>query len=391
MESIVEAFTLPRWIEAAPGCLDKTGIWARKLGTKAFLATGRSAARKTGLLSRVESSLKREGMPYEIFEGIEAEPALEIAEKGAELARRSACDVFIGLGGGSVLDTVKLVAMLQENPPPAEDYQLGRRIFTKPCRPIIAIPTTAGTGSEATKVSVMTNRRLKVKKGLYSWEMVSTVALLDAESTVDLPPEITRETGLDALGQAIEGYLCTKGHAVTAAAGARAIRLVRENLPAAVKDGRNLAARHNMLLAAMLGGVAIATGVGLGHELAMAVGSWKGLSHGLLVGILTPYCLEANIGWAEEKIAEMARYFGCPYQENPLALSRAFVEELASFNSRLGLPLSLGEVGVQKEEIKDILAASKLSTNITTNPRPLDDPVRERVLEAAINGVIAGG
>ncbi|HUU28758.1 MAG TPA: iron-containing alcohol dehydrogenase [archaeon] len=386
MESLVEAFALPRWIEAFPGCLDGVGRWAGKLGSRAFIGTGRSAARKSGLLLRVESSLRREGMAYEIFEGIEAEPALETAEKGAELARHSRCDVFIGLGGGSVLDTVKLIAMLQENPPPAEDYQLERRAFSAPCKPVIAVPTTAGTGSEATKVSVMTNRRLKVKKSLYSWEMVATVALLDAEATADLPPELTRETGLDALGQAIEGYLSTNGNEIIAAAAARTIRLVRRNLPLAMSDGHNIQARHNMLIAALLGGVSIDTGVGLGHELAMSVGSLKGISHGLLVGILTPYCLEANIGWADQKIAEIAYYFGCPYFKGAELASRALVDELFDFNRGLGLPLSLGDLGVRKDETAAILEARKLATNIKTNPRPLDDIERKRVLHAAIDG-----
>jgi len=386
MHGLIETFTLPRWIEAKPGCIDGVGAWAKKFGTRAFVCTGRSAARKTGLLGRVEKSLKAESLEYEIFDSIPAEPLLEIAEQGAVLAKKKACEVFIGLGGGSVLDTVKLVAMLQENPLPAEDYQLGKRELTKSCKPVISIPMTAGTGSEATKVSVMTNPGLKVKKPIYSWEMVSTVALLDAEATVGLPPELTRDTGLDALGQAIEGYLSTAGNAITSAAGSRAVRLVRDNLPLAVADGKNIQARNNMLLASLLGGVAIAAGVGLGHEMAMALGSYKGLSHGLLVGVLTPWCLGANIGWADEKIAELAYQFRCPHREDPAQQARALVEELFEFGRQLDIPPSLGAIGISQKEIVPILEASKLSTNIKTNPRPLDDQVRKAVLEEAIKG-----
>jgi alcohol dehydrogenase class IV len=386
MHELIEAFTLPRWIEAKPGCIGGVGAWAGKFGTRAFVCTGRSAARKAGLLERVEKSLKAESVEYEIFDGIPAEPLIETAEQGAVLAKKKACDVFIGLGGGSVLDTVKLVAMLQENPLPAEDYQLGKRELTRPCKPVISIPMTAGTGSEATKVSVMTNPGLKVKKAVYSWEMVSTVALLDAEATVGLPPELTRDTGLDALGQAIEGYLSTACNAITAAAGAQAVRLVRDNLPLAVAEGKNIQARHNMLVASLLGGLAIDTGVGLGHEMAMAVGSYKGLSHGLLVGVLTPWCLEANLGWADQKIAELAYHFRCPHSEDPTQQARALIGELFEFARRLDLPPSLGTIGISREEIDPILEASKLSTNIQTNPRPLDDQVRKAVLEKAIEG-----
>ncbi|MFH1069810.1 MAG: iron-containing alcohol dehydrogenase, partial [Candidatus Glassbacteria bacterium] len=347
---------------------------------------GRGSARRHGLLDRLEKSLREKSLPYELFEGVEAEPALETAEEAAGRAKKAGCDVFIGIGGGSVIDTVKLVAMLQDNPGPAEDYQLGRRDWTAGSKPVIAIPTTAGTGSEATKVSVMTNRRLKVKKALYSWEMVATVALLDGEACLNMPPEVTRDTGLDALGQAIEGYLSTSANSLTMAAAAGAVRLVRENLPAAVAEGKNVQARHNMLVASLLGGVAIDTGVGLGHEMAMAVGSYKGLGHGLLVGVLTPPCLEANLGWADSRLAELAWHFGCPHADNPQEMARSLIAEIRRFGSGIGLPASLGELGVAREEIGAILEASKLSTNIRTNPRPLDDRVRSLALEAAISG-----
>ena len=386
MQGIIEAFTLPRWVEAEPGCIVRAGAWAARFGRRAFVVSGRSSARKFGLLDKIEKSLKNSGLPYELFERVEAEPALETAEEAARQANKAGCDVFIGVGGGSVIDTVKLVAMLIDNPGPAEDYQLGRCNWTGGCKPVIAIPTTAGTGSEATKVSVMTNRRLKVKKALYSWEMVATVALLDGEACVNMPVEVTRDTGLDALGQAIEGYLSTAANPLTMAAAARAVTLVRENLPAAVADGSDVQARHNMLIAALLGGVAIDTGVGLGHEMAMAVGSFKRLSHGLLVGVLTAPCLEACLGWADRRLAELAWHFGCPPDEDPQKMARSFIAKIRRFGQEIGLPATLGELGVSRAEIGPILEASKLSTNIRTNPRPLDDQVRTAALVAAIEG-----
>jgi alcohol dehydrogenase class IV len=386
MISKVEPFALPRWVEAAPGCIGSAGAWAKKLGTRAFVGVGGSMARRTGLLAQVELSLQREGVPYEIFEGIPAEPYLETVDSAADLARSAGCDVFLGLGGGSVLDTVKLTAMLLDNPGRAEDYQVGGSQFSAPCRPVISIPTTSGTGSEATKVSVLTNRRLGVKKGVYSWEMVSTVALLDAEAARHMPPELTRETGLDALGQAIEGYLGTAANSIILAAAAQAVSLIRENLPRAVSDGSDLEARHNMLLAGFLGGVSIDCGVGLGHELAMAVGSFRRLSHGLLVGVLTPWCLQANLGWADTRIAELAHLFGCPQRSDPGAAGRDLVRALFEFNRALGLAPDLGSLGIGTGDIGEILERSRVSTSIKTNPRPQDDPLRRQVLEAAIAG-----
>ena len=382
----IPSFSLPRWVEAAPGCIDNLGDWAARFGQRAFVGIGTGSVKRHGTLDRALKSLERSGVEYELFEGIEAEPAVETADRGAQLARKSSCQVFIALGGGSVLDVVKIIAMLAANPGPAEDYLLGKREFRVPCKPVIGIPTTAGTGSEATKVTVLTSRRLKVKKPVYSWEMLPTVVLLDAEVTVHLPPELTRDTGLDALGQAVEGYLSTGGNPVTFSAGARAIKLVKENLPEAITEGHSLETRQNMLLASFLGGIAIGAGVGLGHELAMAVGSYKHVSHGLLVGILTPYCLEANLGWADDKIAEIAFYFGCPCHSDAAANARAGTKAFYEFNRMIGHQQSLGELGIECSEIPAILEAGKLSTDIRTNPRPLDDTIRRTVLEAAIEG-----
>ena len=145
-------------------------------------------------------------------------------------------------------------------------------------------------------------------------------------------------------------------------------------------------ARHNMLIAACLGGVSIDTGVGLGHEMAMAVGSFKKIPHGLLVGLLTTPCMEANLGWADREMADLAWYFGCPFNEDSSIMARSLVDEIRIFGQELGLPASLGTLGVNSAEIGRILEKSKLSTDIRTNPRPLDDDIRRQTLEAAING-----
>jgi alcohol dehydrogenase class IV len=385
MKKIVEAFTLPRWIEAEPGCIKNAGSWAAKFGKKAMVISGRGSARKFGLLDKIEKSLTGAGMAYEIFEEVEREPTLETIAKGTEIARASGCDVLIGVGGGSALDATKVIAMLCDNTGPAEDYQLDKRAWEAPGRPWIAIPTTAGTGSEATSVSVITNKRLGVKKRFFSWEMVSTVALLDAEASVNMPVAVTRESGLDALGQAIEGYLSTGNNPIIAAAAIRAVRLIHEFLPRAVENGNDIEARHNMLLAGLLGGVSIDTGVGLGHEMAMAVGSYKGISHGLLVGALTPWCLEPSLGYADRAMGELADVFGCTHDE-PEIKARCLIQLVRDFQRKVGCPSNLGELGVSKEDISPILEASKLSTNIGTNPRPLDDAIRAAALGAAIDG-----
>jgi len=153
----------------------------------------------------------------------------------------------------------------------------------------------------------------------------------------------------------------------------------------AVENGKDLEARHNLLLAGLLGGVAIDTGVGLGHEMAMAVGSCKGISHGLLVGVLTPWCLEPNLGYADRDMADLADQFGCTHEETEIK-ARCLIHHVRDFQKLVGCPSSLGALGVRPEDIGPILEASKLSTNISTNPCPLDDTIRSETLAAAIAG-----
>jgi len=378
---------LPFRILSGPGSMDKAGPLIAGLGRRALLACGRSTMQKLGLLDRLKGLLADAGLEVTVFDGIEPDPSTDTVDAGVAAARRAGADVFVGLGGGSVLDATKSIAMFADADGSVADYLAAQNLPAKPCLPFVAIPSTSGTGSEATKVSVLTNAVTGVKRAVYSVATVSRLAVLDANITRHMPRELTVETGLDALGHAVEGYLSTSANPIAEAAALKAIRLIGRFLPAAAENGDDPEARGRMAVAALLGGVAICAGVGAGHELAMAVGSFNHQPHGRLVGIVTPYCLEFNRESAAPKVAEIGRAMGLakPGTPDEQASHRA-VEGMFAFVGRLLPQRRLGDVEVTVGDIDRILDLSRQSTNIETNPRPLDDGLRRQLLGRCIDG-----
>jgi len=378
---------LPFRILSGPGSMDKAAPLIADLGRRALIVCGRSAMRKLGLLDRLRGLLAGAGLEVAVFDGIEPDPSSNTVDAGVAVARRCGADVFVGLGGGSVLDATKSIAMFADADGSVADYLPAQVLPAKPCLPFVAIPSTSGTGSEATKVSVLTNAATGVKRAVYSVATVSRLAVLDANITRHMSRELTVETGLDALGHAVEGYLSTSANPIAEAAGLKAIRLIGRFLPAAADNGGDLEARGRMAVAALLGGVAICAGVGVGHELAMAVGSFNHQPHGRLVGIVTPYCLEFNRQFAVGKVADVGRAMGFAESAAPdEKASRQAVEGMFAFVERLLPARRLADAEVTAGDIDRIIEVSRLSTNITTNPRPLDDGLRRQLLRRCIDG-----
>jgi alcohol dehydrogenase len=343
--------------------------------------------RKAGILELCENVLRESGLEVAVFDQIESDPSTDTVDKGVALAREFGADVFMGLGGGSVMDATKAVAFLTDTEGSAAEHQEKQFLPEKPCLPVVAVPTTSGTGSEATKVSVMTNSETGIKRAIYSNQTVAKLVILDAKVTCRMSSELTAETGLDALGHAVEGYLSTGANPVAEAAALRAMQLIARFLPLAVEDGDDLEARGQMAIAAMLGGLAICSGVGVGHEIAMAVGSFNHQPHGRLVGVVTPHCLAFNRASAVEKVADIGRAMGFSEKgATEEAASKEAVEGMATFIEKL-LPSSrLADAAVHTDDIDRILEISKIATNIKTNPRELDDSLRRDLLRQCIEG-----
>jgi alcohol dehydrogenase class IV len=276
------------------GTLREAGPVARGFGSRALVVTGQSGQRAAGLLA----GLQEAGLAATTFP-VSGEPDLETVKAGVILAKQRECELVISFGGGSVLDAGKAIAAMLANPGELLDYLevIGRgNPPATPSAPFIAIPTTAGTGSEVTRNAVIASPEHRVKVSLRGPGMLPKVALVDPELTYDLPPAVTASTGLDALTQVIEPYVCSRPNPVTDAVCVEGIRRAARSLRLAFKDGRNVAAREDMSVASLFGGLALANaGLGAVHGFAGPIGGMFPAPHGAVCAALLPHVMQTNL------------------------------------------------------------------------------------------------
>ena len=344
--SKVGEFYAPRKIIFGPGGLSQVGVEAKRLGRKALVVSGKSAMRNSGVLDRLTHLLKENNLEYVTYENIPSDPAVETIDTGTDFARKEKCNLIIALGGGSVLDTGKAISAMVTNKGSVADYQeiegKGRK-FQYKTLPFIAIPTTSGTGSEATKNAVITNPEFNLKKSIRDPMLIPEVALVDPELTLSLPPHITAISGGDALTQCIESYLGKKSQEITAALALHAIGLIGKSLVKAVNDGKNLEARKNMAMAALLSGLCLSnSGLGAVHALSHPLGVYYKIPHGLSCTVLLPYVMEYNLPVVTKKMVKIAESLG----ENISSLSEIEAAQRAA------------------EKIKEILTAVRIKENL---------------------------
>ncbi|CAK8723762.1 hypothetical protein GMJAKD_13170 [Candidatus Electrothrix aarhusensis] len=300
---------------------------------------------KAGLLDRFTAPLEQEGISFTVYDEIDPEPGLKLADKGCAIAKEAGCDCVIGAGGGSAMDVAKAISILLTNGGKAVDY-LGLGLIKKPGVPKIMIPTSAGTGAEVTFTAVFINEETGSKGGMNGDPLYPDAAILDPELTLSLPAKVTAYTGIDALTHALEAYTSTQAHLISEMYSLEAIDLIARNLPAACANGGNLEARSAMLMGSLLGGKALATaGVGLVHAMAYPMGGMFGVPHGLANAVLLPYVVQYNLPGNYEKFALLAEVLG----QNTEGLSRRdaaslCVEALYDLNADVGIPATLKDL-----------------------------------------------
>jgi len=377
-------FTLPRKTLFGVGSLQKLGEEAKRLGSKALLVTGRGSMRKAGVLDRAVDCLRSARVEVLLFEGVEPNPSVETIDSGAGVAKEKGCDLVIGLGGGSVIDAAKAMALMVKNPGSVADYQLERKTISQPGLPMIAIPTTSGTGAETNHVSVITNTKMGIKRALKHPYMTPSVAILDPSLTLTLPPDITAATGMDALGHAVESYVSTAAHPFSEALSLRAIELIGANLREAVWNGRNITARENMAMAAYLAGMALMAGTGFAHLLSHPMSASFGVSHGQSIALLLPYVMESNLPYSREKFARIASALGEKVEGLSLQeASEQAVVAVRKLAQDIKVPQRLREVGIEEKDFPEWIRLAKLSSFITTNPRPTSEEALMEILNKA--------
>ena len=373
----VGEFYTPGKIIFGPGGLSQVGTEAKRLGNKVLVVLGRSAMRKSGALDRLTRLLKENNLEYIIYENIPSDPTVETVDTGASLARKGSCNLVIALGGGSVLDTGKAISGMVANEGSVADYQeiegKGRKFQHKPI-PFIAIPTTSGTGSEATRNAVITNSKLGLKKSIRDPWLIPEVALVDPELTLSLTSHITAICGGDALTQCIESYLGKKSQEITDALALHAIGLIGKSLVKTVKDGKNLEARKDMAMAALLSGLCLSnSGLGAAHALSHPLGVYYKIPHGLSCAVMLPYVMEYNLPVVIKRLVKIAQSLGedISLLSETKAAQRA-VEKIKEILSAIGIKENLSEWRIKKEGFPQLIKGAK-GGSLNNNPRDISD------------------
>ncbi|KAF0120115.1 MAG: alcohol dehydrogenase class IV [bacterium] len=353
------------------GASEKVGVEARKRGGTKALVVVDQGIRRAGLFDRIEESLTKEGVEVIVFGGVEPEPQIEIADQCAQLGRDKECDLVVGIGGGSAMDTAKATSILLTNDGKVRDYQ-GLDLVKKPGVPKIMIPTTAGTGSEVTFTAVFTDKNTKSKAGVNSKYLFADLAFLDPKLTLSLPPEVTAFTGMDALTHAIEAYTSLSSNTFVDLFALDAIRLISKNLHKAVTEGQDIEARSSMLKGSLFGGIALANaGVGAAHALAYPMGGEYQVPHGIANGLLLPYVMEFNLESNIEKFSHIAEAMGEERGDSSsLVFAKKSISMVKELIENVKVPSRLRELGIPESAIEGLsLGAMKVTRPIENNPR----------------------
>ena len=324
-----------------------------------------------GLHERVTASLKKAGMEIVIFDKVEGEPPLELADEGAQAAATKQCDLVVGIGGGSAMDVAKAVAAITVNKGSAKDF-LGLNNVPGPGLPTIMVPTTAGTGSEVTFTSVFIRKDLSKKEGMNSPYLYPNIALLDPELTLSIPSPVTATTGVDALCHAIESYTSIAASPMSELISLEAIDLIASSLRTCVHNGTDLEARGQMLLGSLYAGLGLANaGVTAVHSLSYPLGGMYGIPHGLANTILLPAVMNFNLPGALEKFAVIAEVMGAPTEGLSLneaaGLAVGAVEDLID---DCGIYETLETLGIVEADFPKLAdTAMTVARPLANNPR----------------------
>jgi alcohol dehydrogenase class IV len=364
----VTRWAFPTAVLFGSGAVNETGRKLVEMAVKRALICTDAGVKKAGLLEPVAAALAGAGIAHAVYDGVMGNPLEEHVEAGIDAYRAHGAEAIVAVGGGSSIDVAKLIALRVNHHRPLADYddaKGGDALVTEAVPPIIAIPTTAGTGSEVGRSGVVTLRATGRKTVIFSSKLMPRVAILDPEMTRSMPPFITAATGYDALTHCVEAYVSKGDHPMCDAIALGGIRLVGRSLRRAVSHGDDLEARGDMLKAAMMGAVAFQKGLGACHSLAHPLSSVCGLHHGLANALCLPGVVPFNLdagGDIRERYAMIAR-------ELTGSSSTDCAAALAELRSAIGLPDGLKSAGVMEEQLDRLADEAFLDACHTLNPR----------------------
>lgn len=359
-------FVIPNHTVVGTNVLGEAAPLLKKMGNKAFIVTGRHVA-VSDMMKQLTALLDENGIGCVIFDGITSEPTDTMIEKGVEMLKSSGCDFIIGIGGGSPLDSAKAIAAMAVNEGSIADYN-GKEI-TGEILPLAAIPTTAGTGSEATKFTVITDSEKGIKMLLKGDVLVPKLAIVDSSFTVGAPKSVTSATGLDALTHAVEAYTSRKAFSMTDTLAVSAVKKIMKYLPIAYKEPDNSLAREQMSIAALEAGICINnSSVTIVHGMSRPIGALFHVPHGMSNAMLLKECLSFAVSGAYEKFANLGRETGVASDsDSDETAAEKFIDSLQNICDVCEIP-TLEQYGIDRDEYYSKI--SKMATDAVASGSP---------------------
>ena len=382
---ITGAWNFPTRVITGPGRIAELAEACRTYGiTRPLLVTDKGLA-ASDLIAGIVKSVRDAGLPIGVFSDVKSNPTEANLQAGVDAFKAGGHDGVVAVGGGSALDIGKCVAFMVAQSRPVWDFEdVGdwwTRAATGGIAPIIAVPTTAGTGSEVGRAGVITREATHEKKIIFHPLMLPKIAIEDPELAVGLPPFLTMATGMDALAHCFEAYCVNAFHPLADGIALEGIRIVDTYLPRAVENGRDLSARAYMFAAASMGATAFQKGLGAIHSVSHPVGARYDTHHGLTNGVIFPYVLVCNRAVIADKIPHIARALDLPGRDFDAVLSW-----ILAFRKKLGVPHTLAELGIKEADAGIIAADAVKDPTAGSNPRQLSEAEFEKLTLAAIRG-----
>jgi alcohol dehydrogenase class IV len=380
-------WSYPTAIRFGAGRIKELADACRAAGIRRPLLVTDAGLAKLAITARAIGLVKAAGLPVALFSEVQPNPVDSNVEAGIAAFRAGGHDGIIAFGGGSGLDTGKVIAFMAGQSRPLWDFEDIGDWWTRAdeggIAPVVAVPTTAGTGSEVGRAGVITQEATHTKKVIFHPKMMPRVVICDPELTVGMPPFITAGTGMDALAHCLEAYCSPSYHPMAEGIAVEGMRLVFENLPKAVANGTDLVARAHMMSAAAMGAASFQKGLGAIHALSHPVGALYNTHHGMTNGVFMPYVLVFNRRAIEGKIVRLAGFLGIGGGFD------GFLKAVLDLRKRAGVPHDLRALGVDDGRADLIVEMSLVDPTAGGNPVPLTEAASRKLFAAALKGDVA--
>jgi len=385
--SLIGNWNYPTAVRFGAGRIKELPDHCKAVGMKRPLIVTDPGLSKLPMIAAARQTCAEAELAVAVFDRVQGNPVAANVEDGLKVYRAGGHDGVVAFGGGSALDVGKVIAFMAGQTRPMWDFEdIGdwwTRADPNGIAPIIAVPTTSGTGSEVGRAGVITDETTHTKKIIFHPKMMPRIALLDPELTLGLPASLTAAVGMDALSHCLEAYCAPGFHPLADGVAVEGMRLVKDFLPRAVKDGADLEARANMMAAATMGATAFQKGLGAMHALAHPIGAVHGAHHGMTNATLMPYVLAFNRSEIEPRIARLAAYLGLE------ASFDAFQGWILALRQEIGVPHTLAALGVPTSRADEIAAMAVQDPSAGGNPAPLTREAARKLFDDAAAGVLA--